>query len=500
MKSERIRLFPFDNFDSVLDKMNQVYQAVSGLERLILEFPKRGRILTDPVEFGRVAGWGRSRGVQVVFMTENAILRGRAEERGIPVLSRRADVGTAIQRRGASAADFKLSARRIADLVHLRQQAEFIREPRASGWLALPLFLIGVWFSGFVFLTVVPHATVVLSPIPSQRSLSFYLWTVEDLSELTTSGGVPSTEVRFHVQASAEAPASGSLSLPPTFAQGTLLLYNRCDSERHVPTGTRFLSEAADDPEFRSLHEASVPTGETREIVVQANTAGRSGNLAPGTVHIVEPPFDRCVIVEQQYPFSGGAESSQPAVSESDYQAVSAELDAALAKAALERVGDFSTETRLALRESLSFVSVYDEDTNPPVGYAGERLTMTRDAIFSIRLIALADIRKQAKMVFMSSPIVGFRSGTDPIAVEIRSIPPDETSDQVYFKVDAIQSGYREIDPLMAADAIRGMGIEAAKNTLRTLYGEAANPEIYLFPAQYRNLPIASVNIQVEIR
>ena len=125
---------------------------------------------------------------------------------------------------------------------------------------------------------------------------------------------------------------------------------------------------------------------------------------------------------------------------------------------------------------------------------------MTRDAIFSIRLIALEDIRKQAKMVFMSSPIVGFRSGTDPIAVEIRSIPPDETSDQVYFKVDAVQSGYREIDPLMAADAIRGMGIEAAKNTLRTLYGEAANPEIYLFPAQYRNLPIASVNIQVEIR
>ena len=89
---------------------------------------------------------------------------------------------------------------------------------------------------------------------------------------------------------------------------------------------------------------------------------------------------------------------------------------------------------------------------------------MTRDAIFSIRLIALEDIRKQAKMVFMSSPIVGFRSGTDPIAVEIRSIPPDETSDQVYFKVDAVQSGYREIDPLMAADAIRGMGIEAAKN------------------------------------
>ena len=79
---------------------------------------------------------------------------------------------------------------------------------------------------------------------------------------------------------------------------------------------------------------------------------------------------------------------------------------------------------------------------------------MTRDAIFSIRLIALEDIRKQAKMVFMSSPIVGFRSGTDPIAVEIRSIPPDETSDQVYFKVDAVQSGYREIDPLMAADAI----------------------------------------------
>ena len=63
-----------------------------------------------------------------------------------------------------------------------------------------------------------------------------------------------------------------------------------------------------------------------------------------------------------QYPFSGGAESSQPAVSESDYQAVSAELDVALAKAALERVGDFSTETRLALRESLSFVSVYDEE------------------------------------------------------------------------------------------------------------------------------------------
>ena len=67
-------------------------------------------------------------------------------------------------------------------------------------------------------------------------------------------------------------------------------------------------------------------------------------------------------------------------------------------------------------------------------------------------------------------------------------------------RVDAVQPGYQEIDPLMAADAIRGMGIEAAKNTLRTLYGEAVNPEIYLAPGQYRNLPIASVNIQVEIR
>ena len=234
--------------------------------------------------------------------------------------------------------------------------------------------------------------------------------------------------------------------------------------------------------------------------ILQANTAGRSGNLAPGTIHTVEPPFDRCVIVEQQYPFSGGAESSQPAVSERDYQAVSAKLDAALTEAALDRVSDFSTETHLALRQSLSFVSVYDEDANPPVGYAGERLTMTRDAIFSIRLIALEDIRKQAKMVFASSPVAGFRSGTDSIAVEIRSIPPDETSEQVYFKVDAVQPGYQEIDPLMAADAIRGMGIEAAKNTLRTLYGEAVNPEIYLAPGQYRNLPIASVNIQVEIR
>ncbi len=500
MKSERIRLYPFDNIDSVLDKLNQTYQSVPGLDRLVLEFPKRGRVLVKPLEFGLVRGWAGIRNIQLVIIAANEMVRIRAVEQGIPVFPSVEAIPDSGLRRPIRVRDSKLSARRIADLIRLRQLVERVRERRPRSLMAIPLFLIGIWFAGFVFMTVLPRATLVLSPIPAERTLSFYLWTADALTELTTSGGIPSAEIRFHVSATTEIPTTGVVNLPPTFARGLLLVYNRCDSERYLPVGTRFLTPSSDLPEYRTTIEQTVPPGETVEVGVQADAAGEVGNLEPRTIDRIEPPFDRCIMTEQQFSFSGGTESVQSAVNDSDYQAALDLLSVSLSDAARERLSQFSDETQIALDHTLKFVEMIDERVDPPVGYAGDRLSVFQEAIFSVRVLSVSDIRSQAEMVFAASPLEGFRSRNVPIQFQLRSIPQDESSEQYYFKIEAVQAGFRDVDETIVADAVRGLRIDDAKSVLTAMYTEEVDPLILVWPSRFPNLPISSVNIRLEMR
>lgn len=500
MKSERIKLYPFDNIDSILDKLNQTYQSVPMLDRLILEFPKRGRILAEPIEFGLIHGWAGIRNVQVVLITTNEMIRDRAREHGMAVFPTVEAVPEAENRRSNRIQDSKLSARRMADLVRLRQDVDAFREKRQRSPMTIPLFLIGIWFVGFVLMTIIPRATVVLSPIPAERSLSFYLWTTDYLTELTTSGGIPSSEIRFHVSAEAEVPTTGAIDLPPTFARGHLLVYNRCDTERYLPVGTRFLTTSDDLPQFRTTIERTVPPGETVEVGVQADRSGKVGNLESRTVDQIEPPFDRCIMVEQQFAFSGGAESVQSAADSRDYQEALDLLSTRLSEAARERIGQFSGETQIALDHTLKFVEMTDERVDPPVGYAGDQLRVFQEAVFSVRVLSVSDIRSQSEAVFAASPLEGFRSRSAPVRFQLRSIPQDESSDQYYFKVDAVQSGFRDVDETIVADAIRGLKISDAKSVLTTMYSEDVDPFILVWPERFPNLPISSVNIRLEMR
>lgn len=362
--------------------------------------------------------------------------------------------------------------------------------------MALPLFIVSIWFFGFILLAVVPHATIVLTPTPTNRSLTFYLWTTEDLTELTTSGGIPSREIRFQVQATVRLPTSGMVTLPPTFARGTVLVYNQCDAVRSLPMGTRFLTSVPDLPEYRSTQAITITPRESAQVEIQSAIPGSIGNIDAATITMIESPFDRCILVEQQYAFSGGSESTQPAVAETDIQTATETLNATFAQRAAERLIEFANDAQLPLDASLTFIESMPPTIYPPAGYASAEVEVKGEAVYAVRILSISDVREQAKQIFAMQPNEGFRAKNVPIDVSVRTLPRDESTNQLYMKVDATQYGVQEADERIVTDVVRGMEIEAAERTLRALYGDESRPEIQLWPARWRRLPIATVNIR----
>lgn len=500
MKSERIKLYPFDNIDSVLDRLTQTYESVAGLDRLILEFPQRGRVIKNSVEFGRIASWGRRTLVQIVVLSTHEFIRERASEHSVPVVRTVEEAENVPFKRPSRTQDYKLTIQRYANLSALRQQADELRESPRKSLMTLPLFIVGIWFIGFILLAVVPHATIALTPTPSERSLTFYLWTTENLTELTTSGGIPSSEVRFRVQASVRIPTSGIVTLPPTFARGTVLVYNQCDTDRALPMGTRFLTGNPDFPEFRSTQALKITPHESAQLEVQSAVSGSIGNLDAATITTVESPFDRCIMVEQQYSFSGGSESTQPAVAEADIRNATEMLNGTLAQRAAERLTEFADDAQLPLDASLVFVESTVPLAYPPAGYAGAEVEVKGEAVYAVRVLSIHDVREQAKQIFAMQPGEGFRAKSVPIEVSVRPLPRDESTPQLYMKVEATQYGVQEADERIVTEAVRGMEVSAAEETLRALYGDESSPEIQVWPSRWHRLPIATVNIRALFR
>lgn len=496
MKSEHIKLYPFDNIDSVLDRLTQTYEASAGLDRIILEFPRRGRVINGSVGFGRIASWARRTSIQIVVSSPNAFVRSRAREHALPVAETAEAAAKIPFKRPAKTQDYKLAIQRYAALSMLRQQAEALRETPRRSLMTLPLFIVGIWFIGFILLAILPHATIMMTPTPAERSLTFYLWTTEDLTGLTTSGGIPSSEVRFQVQASVRLQTSGVVTLPPTFAHGTVLIYNQCDAVRSLPMGTRFFSNVPELPEFRSTQALTVTPRESAQLGVQSTVSGNIGNIDAAAITMIESPFDRCILVEQPYGFTGGTESTQPAVAEMDVQAAKDALNRALAQNAAERLAEFANDAELPLDASLMFIESTPPSVYPPAGYAGAEVEVKGEAVYAVRILSIHDVREQAKQIFAMQSEDGFRPKNIPVEVSVRPLPRDESTNQLYMKVDATQYGVQEADERIVTDAVRGMETTAAERTLRALFGEASRPEIQLWPARWRRLPIATINIR----
>ena len=86
--TEVIRLQNYDNFYSLMDRLNQRDAGGECSPRILLVWPVHGRVLETPAEFGRLRGWSERHGYQTaVVIPHDTVHLSMAKEQGLPAFA-----------------------------------------------------------------------------------------------------------------------------------------------------------------------------------------------------------------------------------------------------------------------------------------------------------------------------------------------------------------------------------------------------------------------------
>lgn len=267
MKTDVILLQNFDDLDSVMDKLRQLTQAENCAPRVLLVWPRRGRILEGELEFAQVRNYLRSRGFQLAVVPNSESVKALAMEQDIPVFEKRVEAENADWKERVKGKPNLKPAQRARRLVELKEsiaRAEPQRPPRTA---ELFFFLLALGVCLALLYLLLPHAEVRISPERSTQRTEISLWTNDTLNAVTMNGGVPSQEELLTLELSATVPSSG------TIKSSALLAENGESLEYPAPSSADYqiaLTEIAAQISEAALEQVRERYGDLRMVLTDS--------------------------------------------------------------------------------------------------------------------------------------------------------------------------------------------------------------------------------------
>ena len=291
--TELIHLQNYDNFYSLMDRLNQLDASGESSHRILLLWPARGRILESPLEFGRLRSWAERNYYEIALVIPgNKLKRKIAAEQGISAFE---NVNEASEKEWISSSKrlpVTEESDRLRKLIVLKGEAEKTVRTKSSLGIRLFAFLLTLTVLLGVCYAILPQARVEITPYLVQKSINMTIWTDDRLDVPTIAGGIPTEEKRFELNLSAEVPASGVVQTEPGIAVGEILIQNSCDRVTSASAGVQV--GTAEDFEqgvnFITLEDVVLSPGEERVVRIEAVNGGEDGNLEEGMIQFAEYP------------------------------------------------------------------------------------------------------------------------------------------------------------------------------------------------------------------
>lgn len=488
-------LQPYDNIDSLLDKLDQVFQTTRGLTQIQVFWPARGRVLDSSLEFGMVAGWAERNRIRLAFISTDPQVMMKAAEHNIPVFESAEKISSAPVAPSERFLLKRSDSIRAIRFAKLKAESDALKEKKRPLMIELPLFLFALVAASLILFIVVPHASVKIQPEASTREFTLPLWTNASINTLTMNGGVPSEILRFSIEMKSEVPATGIITGAGSLAVGTVMLQNICDRDQRIPIRTNFSVSADQEGGFHSLSEINLPGQTETMIPVEANAPGESWNLSANSLSVVPTPLDQCIRIRQPEAMSGGEDGIFVTPTEEDYQAATEKNREQIGISAAEIVEEKAGAVRIPLMQTFAIEKLMAETLQPALGYAGETLGLVQTFEVSVRTVNRRDIAQQVQMFLDSNPQAGFSPKQETARFTVEENTKLAGTGQFGWDVHAVQSGEQTVNQEQIKELISGKTLRDAKQLLREQYALSDDPAIEVWPSWLDRLPLVASNI-----
>lgn len=502
MKTQILQLEPHDDLISTRDKLGWRQTG-----RILLLWPRKGRILNRRLDLTLVQRHAASLGAQLALVTRDRAVRFHAAALGIPVFRTAGQAQNAPWRRVRRTPRTRRPVRALS-LDDLRRLAH----PPAWRWLEQPVprllvFLVGLLAVLALAAFTLPSAQVRLSPPVISQNLTLAVSADPDLESTNLSGIFPVTPLAVIVEGRQSLPASGSQRLPAEAARGQVQFTNLTTRAVDLPVGLTVVSLGENPVSFTVSEPGQVPAGpgSTLTLPVQAVLPGAAGNLPVGALRGVQGALGLLVTAENLAPTSGGVDRLALAVTEDDRQRLQTELlerlrrDAAAELADRARLNPLLAPGDVLLTPQPEFVRIAAASFNPAVNGPAPELTLELRAEFQALIVPAADFEAFAAAILAANLPPGYLALADSLTIEQLSLPQPTPAGGYTWDLRLTRLAQADPQEEELAALVRGLEPAQAARRLEETLALVQPAQISLFPEWLPRLPLLPFRIQVHL-
>jgi hypothetical protein len=510
MKEQILHLDPHDDYISARDKMGWVQT-----QRVLLVWPSRALAggappLSRRLDLLLLHRHAHRLGAQLALITQDEAVREHAAELGLPVFDK---IEATRRMRWRSRVPRVRPTRRAArpDTTAIR---EWVRAEttftlrtlptRAVFGLRLVLFVLGLAAVFALAYTVIPSATITLTPAAQPVRTSVEITADPSLSA-AQSALIPARRVRVELQSTQLLPTTGSVEVPGERAVGKVIFNNVVGTPALIPQGTsvrtgntnvRFTTTKAVNIEGR--------IGATVEVEVQAVEKGVAGNVPANTINTIDGPLGTQLAVVNAQPTVGGSVERRAAATPADRETVRAQLLAQLQHSSLAAVQAQLQPSEFVVTETISITQILSEDFDPGVGEPSDVISLTMRIAAQGVAVNEAEARAAAGSALEAQLPPGATLAAETVRLTRTPGLSVDANGQIRFTVIAEGEAQPALDREAIRQAVSGQSVERATELLQNTLALTAPPQVAVRPAWlaswYRVLPWLPLRIEVIVQ
>jgi len=499
VKTQILHLEPHDDTISARDKMGW-----SQAGRILMIWPDRGRPLSRKLDLVLILRHSARIGAQVALVTRDPEVRSNARELGIPVFRNARQA----QRRSWNAGRrrrWQYRPYQPPKEPHIRPDLEALRReahPPGPEWLDRPwarlIFFTAAVAAVLAFSALfIPGAEIHLEPQTRVQSLTQEFLAAADGEQ----GDLPLRSMVVSLEGVLERQVSGTLKSPSRFATGEVVFTNLTLEPVRIPLDTvvSTLPKGEEKPvRFQVSRGGTVPAGPESSLTlpVRAVLPGSESNLPAGSLVAIESSLGLSLVVNNPKPVTGGQDTSLPAPTLADYEALETELQQSLALRSQEEARDHLAQGDLLLPGGAVRSRILTRTFEPAKPQPAERLKLRLQIEFECLSVRYADLRALAEAALDLSLPGGF----SPVSgsLELEAAPGEPTEEGAFpIRLQARRVLKAQVSEQEAVRLALGQPREAVQARLASALPLANPPQVQVFPSGWPRMPVLPFRIRI---
>ncbi len=496
MKTQLIPLESHDDLVSVRDRMSWAKTP-----RILLVWPASENISLRPLDLKVLQRHATSLGAQLGLVTRHRDIRREASALGLPVFI---STGEAQRVPWPEKSVSKRTYR--PPRKNLREYGRQVRS-REGKWreyfpVRFGVFVLGVLAVLAVASLFIPQARVTLSPEMDMQSVALPVKADATAGRVSITGSVPLRLARVIVSGKQEMFATGTLALPETKAQGTVIFRNLTDNPVRIPVGTILISSGLPGVRFETVESAQMPGGvnESMEVSIQAEVAGANGNVDADSIQAIEGNLGLSAVVTNPESTSGGKNRLAQAPTDEDRNQLMETLLDQLQVEALDRFENEQASGDEFLKDSVELAQILEERYEPPAGQPGQKLTLILEVEFSAAYISGDDLTELANSVLGASLPPGYVVAETPLEFESQNPFHADGPGVIAWNLSASRRIVKRIDTGQVILLVQGRRVEEASDRLISVLPLRSPPVIQISPAWWPWMPLNPLRYSFEFQ